>query len=278
MATITLDDRDRAVLKHLRDGATDVDALAERVSADRAYLRDRLPALADNGLVARIEPDVYDLTDGGRRALEATGDGTADDRVDTPPAVEGRILAFDLRPDREAALRDAFSFLRYWGEASSGEIIDGVYSEHPAGYDDYLTWWRECVRDRLAELPTVEPPPSDALWRFDGTPVVDSRTDDGRRAADAGIADRTSVAFALTKLDLDDGELAAVRRVFDLLVEVRAVSATETQEQVYLDHPAGYRSPTDWWRECVRPALAEFPGVERTDDDRGRWRYHLTDE
>lgn len=182
MGTITLDEQDEAVLERLRQGDADVEALAESVNADVEYLDDRLPELADNGLVERVD-DAYALTDDGARALEATPIGAKDDRIDTPPAVEERIEAFDLRPDREDALRNAFSFLHYWGEASGTEVIDGVYSENPAGFESEREWWTECVRDRLAELPTIEAPGStDGLWRYEGTPVVEERTDDGGAA------------------------------------------------------------------------------------------------
>lgn len=276
MENITLDERDRAVLERLREGETDVDALAEGVGADREYLDDRLPKLADNGLVER-EGDTYVLTDDGNRVIEASATGEMDDRIDTPPKVEGRILAFDLPPDRESALRGAFAFLQYWGEASAGEIVDGVYSETPAGFDSPTEWWRECVRDRLAELPRVEPSHSaDEPWRYDGTPVVEE-SGDGRDVAGPEVASETSVRFALSRLDFDDGARLAVRRVFDLLVEVGEVSATEAIEQVYPDHDAGYSSPTEWWDECVGPAFESLPGVERVDGDRERWRYHAVD-
>lgn len=275
MENITLDERDRAVLERLREGDADSEALAESVGADREYLDGRLPELADNGLVERAG-DAYALTDDGERVIEATATGGMDDRVDTPPAVEGRILAFDLPPDQESALRGAFAFLQYWGEATAGEIVDGVYSETPAGFDSPTAWWRESVRDRLAELPRIEPSRStDEPWRYDGTPVVEA-SGDGRDVA-GEVAGKTSVRFALAELDLDDGARLAVRRVFDLLVEVGEVSAAEAKEQVYPDHDAGYASPTEWWDDCVRPALESLPGVERENGDRERWRYRAVD-
>lgn len=279
MVNVTLDDRDRAVLERLRAGTADVDDLAESVPADADHLRDRLPELADNGLVDRESGDRYRLTDDGARVVEAAGTGAQDDRVDTPPAVEGRILAFDLPPDREAALRSAFAFLHYWGDATAAEIVDAVYSEDPAGYDDALAWWRECVRDRLAELPGVDPArsPGDP-WRYEGEAVVDAGSEDGRDVAGAAVTGETSARFALERLDLEAGAGRAVRRVFSLLVELETVSETEAKEQVYPDHDAGYRSPDEWWADAVRPALESLPGVERADGDRERWRYHASDD
>ena len=279
MVNVTLDDRDRAVLERLRAGAADVDALAESVPADADHLRDRWPDLADNGLVDRESGDRYRLTDDGRRVVEAVGTGAQDDRLDTPPAVEGRILAFDLPPDHEAALRGAFAFLHYWGDATAAEIVDAVYSEDPAGFDDPLAWWRECVRDRLAELPGVEPARSPGEpWRYDGVALVESDGEDGRNVAGAAVTEGTSARFALERLDLDAETQRAVRRVFSLLVELGDVSETEAKEQVYPDYDAGYGSPDEWWTDGVRPALESLPGVEHASGDRERWRYRTVDE
>lgn len=177
MVTITLDDRDEAVLERLRRDDTDVESLAESVGVDAEYLRDRLPELADNGLVERVDGEEYALTDHGTRAV-AEPIELAAERMETPPDVDEHVRSLELRPDREAALRDAFSFLRYWGQAYGSEIVDAVYDETPAGYDSGRAWWDDCVRERLAALPSVEPPASDdEPWRYDGPSVVEERSD-----------------------------------------------------------------------------------------------------
>jgi predicted transcriptional regulator len=279
MGNVTLDDCDRVVLERLRAGSADVDALAGSVNLDAGYLRDRLPELADNGLIRRASGDDYALTDDGSRVLESTAARARDERVDTPPAVEGRILAFDLPPGRTAAVRNAFTFLRYWGEASAGEIVDAGYSEAPAGFADWRAWWTECVRDRLAELPSIEPPSSTVeSWRYDGIPIVENGSSDGRDVAGDGATQGTSAKFAIERLDLDEESRRAVRRGFDLLVELELISATEAKEQVYLEHDAGYGSPDAWWDDCVRPGLESLPGVERVDEMRERWRYRPVDD
>lgn len=279
MGTITLDDRDRAVLELLRESDADPDSLAESAGVDAGYLQERLPELADNGLVARTDGDVYELTDDGMRAVEATAVGAKDDRIDTPPAVEERIEAFELRPDREEAVRNAFSFLHYWGEASGSEIVDGVYSENPAGYESEREWWDECVRDRLAALPKVEPPGSaEEPWRYADTAVVEKRTDDGRVASRTDVTDRSSVKFALERLELGDDERHAVRRAFDRLLAEGSVSASELRQEVYPGHEAGYGTASAWWEECLRPALESLPDVEREEGTEGRWRYRSVGE
>lgn len=277
MENVTLDDRDLAVLERLLTGAADVDALAAAAGADADALRERLPELVDNGLIERRSGGEYALTDDGARVIDATAAGARDDRIDTPPAVEGRVLAFDLPPDRESAVRGAFTFLQYWGDATADEIVDGVYAEYPAGFDHRLAWWRECVRDRLAELPDVVPSRSpDEPWRYDGTAVAEEGTD-GRRVAGSTAIGESSVRFALERLGLEPEALRAVRGVFALLCEVGEVSAPAAEEQVYPDHDAGYGSPGAWWDDLVRPALASLPGVERADGDRERWRYRPGD-
>lgn len=176
MVTITLDDRDEAVLERLRQGNADVESLSANLDLEAASLRDRLPELADNGLLERVDGE-YALTDHGVRAV-ATPDELAADRMGTPLDVDEHVRSLELRPDREAALRDAFSFLRYWGQAYGSEIVDAVYDETPAGYDSGRAWWDDCVRERLAALPSVEPPASDdEPWRYDGPSVVEERSD-----------------------------------------------------------------------------------------------------
>jgi len=272
MGTITLDDRDTAILQRLSRDDAAVEGLADDVDCDRAYLEDRLPELADNGLVRPVREDAYAITESGRRSVDAPGDGTADEGIDTPEAVEQHIESFDLRPDREEAVRNAFGFLQYWGAATGGEIVDGVYSENPAGFETSEAWWDECVCDRLADLPPVDPPERDeSEWTYADTPIVD-RPCDGRDVADDEVTE-PSARFALERADLDAAERNAVRAAFDLLVREGDANADELQRRVYPDHDAGYDSPEAWWEDCVGATFASVPGVEQTNPDRDLWEY-----
>lgn len=275
MVSITLDDRDRTMLERLADGDASVEALAETVDGDPSAVASRLGDLADNGLVVEADDGRYELTGNGERVLASSPAGTEDDRIDTPPAIEEQIEAFDLRPDREDAVRNAFSFLRYWGEAPASEIVDGVYSEDPAGYDDAETWWTELVRDRLADLPDVEAPADgDGQWRYAGTATVEEHTDDGRQElSPEDLAEHGSVAEALDRLDLSGAERDAVRAAFEFLAASEEASGDAIKGAVYAGHEAGYDDADEWWRECVRDAFAELPGVEQVDVGRERWRY-----
>ena len=275
MGTITLDDRDRAILERLREGDAGVETLARSVDADPATLRARLPELGDNGLVRPVDGG-YALTANGERALQGSPAGARDDRIDTPPEVERRIESFDLRPDRADAVRAAFAFLRYWGEASDAEIVDGVYSEHPAAFESSREWWTDCVHDRLADLPSVESPESADQWRYAETPGVEEHTEDGRIAPDDHPPAESSAKFALEGLDLDDDARAAVGAAFERLVHEREVRSTDLAETVYPDHDAGYDSASAWWSDCVAPAFEQLPGVERADGD--RWAHTQTAE
>ncbi len=281
MVTVTLDERDAAALERLRDGNADVGTLAETTGCDPEYLRERLPELADNGLVERVD-DAYRITEDGERAMAGSPAGTMDDRIDTPDAVEERVESFDLRPDREEALRNAFSVLRYWGSASGPEIVDAAYSENPAGFDGPREWWEEGVRDRLADLPLVESPASTGEpWRYAGTPTVEETTEDGRVAPGVDPPAGASVRFALEQSELDDDERAAVRAAFAHLFEEGEASAASIRKAAYPDHGAGYDSAADWWADCVRDGLDSLPGVERVGDEgdgESVWRYRQVDE
>lgn len=279
MVTITLDDRDREILSRLQQGKADVASLAENVGCDEAYVRDRLPELADNGLVLRVHSDVYTITANGKRTIAASPAGTMDNRIDTPPDVEQTIQSFGLRPDREEAVRNAFAFLHYWGKATEGEIIDAVYSENPAGFPSHQEWWTECIRDHLAELPSVRPASSTGReWRYAGTPTVDEHADDGREAPDTDVASQTSVKYTLEQSDLDEDERDAVRAAFDLLVQEGDASAEEIKKRIYPNHDAGYGSPSEWWADCVAEAFESLPGVEQTNADRDVWEYRQSIE
>lgn len=170
MTNIDLTEADLDLLRRLGDGERSPDALASTVDADAATVEDRLAALADNALVREGE-EGYELTENGRRVVRAPGDGRADERVDTPPAVERALDSFDLRADAEVAVRNAFTFLRERERASPEELTEGVFSEAAAGYDDPDDWWDELVRDRLLALPGVTSPARGDYLRFDGADV-----------------------------------------------------------------------------------------------------------
>lgn len=286
MGSITLDDRDRAILGNLAEGERGVDALADDVAIDLDYLRERLPELADNGLVDRVGDDAFALTESGKQVVVTSSaaasddegtpvQGTLDDRIDTPPDVEEALAALSLRPDWEAAVRGVYAFLHYWGMASAGEIIDAIYSEHPAGFAASETWWTECVRPGLASLPTVDPPDSDDwLWRFDGVPTVERDGEDGRDVLDAGALWQSSARYVVDELDRSADERTAVRAAFDILVREGTVGRSTLAETLYPEYDAGYDSSDQWWEECLAPALEALPGVERTGD---RVQYRPTD-
>lgn len=262
MGTPTLDDTDRRILERLAAGPR---SPAEFDDLDAAPA-DRLDALAESGLVVAGE-DGYGLTDSGRRVIEAPGDTTADDRIDVPDEVEAALDRADLAPDQAAALRGAFAFLAYWGEATAHEIRDAVYSEQPAGYGSSKAWWDDLVGDRLAELPEIEPA-GDGKWRYAGRPGVDDPSVDGRHGPgdDAPYGD---AKHALESLDLGRDERAAAHACFAFLADRGEADGEAIAEATYDDHPAGYGSHEDWWGR-VSDALGEIPGIT---NDGGTWRY-----
>ncbi|SFG91385.1 hypothetical protein SAMN04488063_3271 [Halopelagius inordinatus] len=274
MANNTLDERDRVVLESLHEGGEDTESLADSVTESAESLRERLAELADDGLVESTDSGGYALTANGQRVIAASGDGATDNRIDTPPEVEREIESFDLSPDETEAVRDAFAFLHYWGTASAGEIIDGVFSETPAAFESGTEWWTELVRDRLGSLPSVEPPKrTDREWRYSGTPTVEEPNEDGRIVVSDDEGAQSSVKYALERLSLDDDERDAVRAAFDLLVREGELRATEIRDRVYPDHAAGYESPSEWWNDCVRGAFESLPGVECRDATDDVWEY-----
>ena len=99
--------------------------------------------------------------------------------------VERSIDEFSLPPDAEQAVRKTVSFLQYWGEATTAELVDGCYSESPAGYDTADRWWSAGDRFGRFDSGTVG---------YENTPVVETPDDeDGRDVPDP---DSTTSSFA----------------------------------------------------------------------------------
>lgn len=266
MSTPTLDETDRDILERLTTSPRDVGDLAVDLEHSEIDLDERLTALEESGLVSETGT-AYELTDSGRRLLDAPGDTSADDRIDVPDDVARGIEALDLPPDREAALRSAVAFLGYWGEATGYEIADGVYSERPAGYETAQEWWTEFVRERLAALPGVESSDDGTRWRYERK--GDDPVADGRIVSSDDAPPYASVKHALRSIDLSEDEREAVHAVFAVLFEHREATRAEIAETVHDARPAGRGTVTEWWA-WMDDVLAELPGITRDGDT---WRY-----
>lgn len=298
MSSNTLDELGRAVLETVAAGsdsapdpgseagsagrAVDLETLEVEHEASRADLEARLAQLVDNALVREVDDGgdgdggpAYEPTENGLRVLNATPIGVRNHRIDTPADVERAIEGFSLRPDEEAAVRNAFAFLRYWGDATTAEIVDATYSEEPAGRESPDRWWEECVRDRLEALPDVRVDSDgsddsdgsiDAIperWSYEGTATVDQPEDaDGRDVADPTGAPPpfASVRHALEKLALSEEERRGARVAFAVLFELEAATTEELVDRI--GYPAGNDS-SDAWADRLADCLAELPNVER---------------
>ncbi|QLG29672.1 hypothetical protein HUG10_18870 (plasmid) [Halorarum halophilum] len=271
-----LDAADRTILNALGTEARSPEELAEELAAEldvgRADLDARLADLADNGLVTDPGDGRVQRTDSGRRVV-ATSAGERDNRIDTSPEIEAVLGMFGLGPDGAEAVRGAFAFLRYWGEATVDELVDAIYSEDPADYGTGDAWWSDLVRDPLAALPgVVAPVDPDEPWRYAGPAEVNTPGADGtRRLARPGHQPYGSVKHAIESLELEPSEREAVRAAFGFLRREGEASEADIAAAAYHDHPADYPTPDTWWDECVRDAFAELPGVSRADGD--VWRY-----
>lgn len=155
MVAIDLDEDDVEILDRLDPGGTPLARLAAALDESEDALAGRLAQLADNGLVREVADGRYERTESGRRVLDAPATGGSDERIDIPADVERALDALDLRADAAAAVRNAFALVRNRGRASRAEVVDLVFSEVPAGYDDPDEWWTDLVRDALLALPDV---------------------------------------------------------------------------------------------------------------------------
>lgn len=278
MSSNTLEGLGRAVLEAIEGRRTDVGTLEAEFDASREELDEQLSQLVENALVQEVADDEYELTENGERLLSSTPVGDRDDRIDTPEDVERAIEGFDLRPDEGGAVRSSFSFLRYWGDATTAEIVDATYGEEPAGYGTADRWWNDCVAERLAALPDVDPPADGAeesdgssgdQWRYAGEVAVERPDRDGREVRDAGgEAPFGSVRHAFEELDLTDAERTAARTAFATLSARGGATAEELADALFGEHPAGYDS-VDAWTDWLDGILEELPDVDRRED--GSW-------
>lgn len=272
MSSNTLGERERAVLEAIGENRVDAGTLEAELDVARGELEESLSQLVENALVHE-DGGEYQLTENGERLLDATPTGGRDDRIDTPEPVERAIEGFDLGPDEAAAVRGAFSFLRYWGEATTAEIVDATYSEQPAGYGTASEWWDDCVAERLAALPDVEAPSDgDASdverWRYTGEGAVEEPDRDGREVRDTEERDAPfgSVRHGIEELDLSDAERAAARAAFAALSQRGRATGDDLADAVYDEHPAGYDS-VDAWTDWLCGTFEALPGVDRAGEE-----------
>lgn len=266
-STNTLDELGRAILEAAVDGPVTTTDLESSLEAAREVIDDRLEQLVDNGLLRPTDGDAYELTENGDRLLEASPIGARDNRIDTPDRVENAIETLSLRPDEAAAVRNAFSFLRYWGEATTAEIVDGVYAETPAEYESADRWWQECVEERLGALPGANPPPNDGSipdqWHYDGESTVDVPDDgDGRAVTDPSTPSFGSVRHGIESLDLSAAERTAARAAFAVLFERKRATMTTILEESSEAYSTEFDS-SDEWAARLEWAFDSLPGIER---------------
>lgn len=247
---------------------SDIDSLASALSLDTTTLQQTLVQLTDVGLVTGADGDTFDLTPSGRRVLARYYGGSADDSYDLDPAVLRTIDTFRLPPDREAAIRAAYLFLKYWGDATRCEIKDAVYREHPAGYESPAEWWNDYVGEYLAALPNITRPDAEDVWRYTGSSVREHATDGRHVSKTYG-----SVRHAIEHLTQIGPRRTAVRAAFARLYSRERCAKRDFVESVFPEYPAGYDSADAWWNRCISPAFEQLPRVERIPEADTTWRY-----
>ena len=269
-----LDEGDQHLLALLGTQPRSVATLGATVDSAPADLEARLDELADNGLVTATGDGEYQRTESGRRVLVSSSSGTLDERLDTTPAVEAALAAFDLRADEADAVRHAFTFLRYWGQVTEAEFLDAIYSEAPAGRESPDQWWVGVVREPLASLPGVAPPDADGEpWRYTDRPEAADPAADGRRILSKTHPVYGDVKHALESLGLPDEERAAVSAAFEYLYRRETATEADIREDVFSRYPAGYTDAEEWWEAVVSEAFEQLPKVDQTDGTTWRYRH-----
>jgi hypothetical protein len=273
MGTDTLTETDLQLLQQLSDAPERRSTLEARFADCPEPVDDRLAVLVDSGLIRQADV-TYELTESGRRALAAPGDGTADSRIDVPPDVETELQDLDVDGACMKGVRAAYAFLEYWGEATESEFRDAVYAERQAGYDNRQAWWDNCIEPVLETLPTLTPPMSTGLtakWRYDGTPGIDGGMADGR--AVLGSTDGQPFANARQAIEAETRsatQRTVARHVFAHL-ETRGHADRERLELLIVE--ATEKEAQSGSIAVVVDVLASVPSVVNED---GVWRYRHT--
>lgn len=244
------------------------ESLQRDIACDHTTLQKRIDRLVDAGLVMQGEGDVYELTVSGRRIRALQRDSRNREDIDLPAPVVRMLDRFRLQPEQRAAIRAAFSFLTYWEEATTSEIVEAVYRAYPMGYTSPREWWTRCVREQLTLLPDVVPPNDVPLWRYTGDRDED-HVEDGRHV----IGCYGSVRHALEHLPHSDREKQAVRAAFAYLYEHGRCSKQDLIDAIYPEFSAKYDSAADWWEQCIRDAFDAFPRVIAMSETKDEWQY-----
>ncbi|MFC5973358.1 hypothetical protein ACFPYI_18665 [Halomarina salina] len=266
--TTTVDGDHDLVLRRVVGGEGDPETLADHVDRPRGRVESLLSDLVDDGLVEEGEAGQYEPTSSGRRLLSTDADDPTDD-PDVPRAVDLVVASFDLDVDEKEALRRSLVFLRQWNSSTASELVDGVFDESPAGYDDPEAWWTDLVRDRLTALPGVVPPAEDETqWRYAGDDASLDEDGDGRRVLDRDGDAYGSARHAIEGEATDSQETEVLSALFESVVaddrrtaDLVRVVAAET----------GSADDADRFTD----SLAAIPGVER---DGELWRYVTSDD
>ncbi|MFC6963152.1 winged helix-turn-helix domain-containing protein [Halocatena marina] len=264
---LTLTTRDRIVLRLLAEAPVSCNEIAATVEWSATDLEGRLESLEENGLLWERDNGTYTLTGSGFRVLETSGSDNRDCQIDVSDQIQQTIGELNLRPDRAKAVQSAAAFLQYWGQASESEIIDGIYSERPSGYESADEWWQTFMRETLASLPDIKPPTNGAtVWQYAGTPEIEEHTEDGRSFLESSPTSYGSVKHALETLALTADQRAAVHAAFVVLRHNSTASETALKRESYERVKPTTMSAEAWWSLRIEPILQKLPGIERVDE------------
>ncbi|EMA54817.1 hypothetical protein [Halococcus salifodinae] len=276
MPNPSLTELDLAMLAELYRNPTGATTLAQSVDIPPNQASKRLIFMVDNGLVRETD-GAYKLTASGSRVLRTPGDESADDSIDAPRSVLWSLQSRGLRADRLDAVLATFAFLRYWGKATAAELKDGVFSEVPLEYKTTERWWREFVRDHLAVVPTIEPPPTESgFWRFTGTPGIADLNENGWRVVFGRGADTpgryASATEAMVDMGLTDEDRLAVAAALTTLQREREADV-ESLRTVVTTVRNSDENIDESINDTALKILGRLPGVVRSGN---YLRYTLT--
>lgn len=277
MDELTIRSSDLLILENIDKFGGAAHSLPESLALSESEIRQRLSKFVDNGIIRVVGADTFELTASGHRLLDISQNRRQSSEIDIPTPVETVITGFELRPYEAEAIRRSYAFLRFWRSATTDEIIDGIYSEYPAGYQSSDEWWSNLVRDQLGVVPDVVPPTlGDTQWKYTGDFTGDEPDVDGR-VHQLKSGRYSSVKQALERNSLNNDERSAIKATLTFLQNRGVATEQEIRTAVFTEYPAGYDNASVWWTNLVRDILAGLACIESlssTAADNQIWRYH----
>lgn len=177
----------------------------------------------------------------------------------------------EVRHERAKFILTGYDFLQREEKTTSDEIKDFVAEEHrnTLSEDDIDRHWRNYLRENLAELPRVEPPPRGAsrIWRYI-TPELDEEI--RVNEIDDWILELENIPTGTS--ESIERQQAIIQQSYDYVKE-KGRATKEEINTILPDYTAHYQDFRGFWSYCLQEAFKECDEIEAPVAGHQDWRY-----